>query len=182
MKQAQEMKQVIPQTIGVSKPGPVPLPTERISGLTSATTTTEKKTSTRKSTSTTTEKSAKHNIKRRRTAKAVQSVMIRKYHEKEAVHLAYAAAMTKIMYEREHLPINYRQTVVSVVEEVNRFYATSLNAETVRRRLRNGLQNVPPRIGGGRKPVLPLAIEGATINAITLYINLACSEMKKTPD
>ena len=37
-------------------------------------------------------------FKRRRTAKAIHSIMIRKYHNKEAIKLAYLAATQKIMY------------------------------------------------------------------------------------
>ena len=43
-------------------------------------------------------------VKRRRTAKAVHFIMVRKYHDKEAIELAYLAATQKIMYQRQNVP------------------------------------------------------------------------------
>ena len=87
--------------------------------------------------------------KRRRSAKTVHSIMVRKQQHKEAVEFVYSAVMNKIRYEREHLPEKDRQSVVSIVEEVNRHYDTSLTPETTRRRLKLRLESIPPRLGRG---------------------------------
>ena len=56
-----------------------------------------------------------------------------------------------------------------------------MTPETTHRRLKHGLETVPPRLGGG-KPTLPVAIEGALATAISTYIELACVQMNKTLD
>ena len=43
-------------------------------------------------------------VKRHRTAKAVHSIMLRKYHNKEAIKLAYIAPTKQIMYQRHNVP------------------------------------------------------------------------------
>ena len=65
-------------------------------------------------------------VKRRRSAKAVHSILVRKQQHKEAVGFAYSAAMNKIAYKREHLPEKERRSVFSIVKEVKRLYDTSL--------------------------------------------------------
>ena len=75
--------------------------------------------------------------------------MVRKQQNKEAVELAYlAAAMNKIRYKKEHVPEKKRQTIVSVVDQVNRLYDTSLTPKTTRRQLKRGLEAVLIKLGG----------------------------------
>ena len=88
-------------------------------------------------------------VERRRTAKAIHSIMIRKQQNKEAIELAYFAAIPKIRYEQEHVLEKEWQTVVFIVDQVNRLYDTSLTPETPSRRLEPGLEAVPPRLRGG---------------------------------
>ena len=90
--------------------------------------------------------------------------------------------MHKIRYEREHLPEKNRQTVVAIVDEVNRLYDTSLTPETSYRRLKLGLEAIPSRLGRGQKPTLPVPIDGALATTISSYIKLACSQMNKIPN
>ena len=94
-----------------------------------------------------------------RTAKAIHSIMVRKQQNKNAIELAYLAVMNKIRYEQEHVPEKERQTVVSIVDQVDRRYDTSLTPETTRRRLKLGLEAVPPRVGGRRKPTFPFQLK-----------------------
>ena len=72
-----------------------------------------------------------------------------------------------------------RILVVEIIHTINRLYNTSLNARTVRRRIRKGLENIPPR--QGRKGLLPVPIETALVKGISSFIGLACAEQKKTP-
>ena len=91
--------------------------------------------------------------------------------------------MSKIRYEKEHIPEKNRQTAIAIVDEVNRIEDTSLTPETARRWLELGLEAVPHRfLGGGQKLTLPVPIEGALTTTISNYIKLACSQMNKTPD
>ena len=63
-------------------------------------------------------------VKRHRTEKAIHSIMVHKQQNKEAVELAYLAAMNKIRYEQEHIPEKKRQTVVYIVDQVKRLFDT----------------------------------------------------------
>ena len=94
---------------------------------------------------------------------------------------AYASAMKKLRYERTNLLIKDRASVVQIVAEVNSLYHTSLSAETVRRHIRSGNENIAPRPGGGRKPSLPPLMDQALVNAVTSFIGLGCAEMQQQP-
>ena len=74
-------------------------------------------------------------VKRSRTPKAVHSIMVRKYHDKEAIELVYLAATQKIMYQRQNVLKKNWSSVVSIVKEVNRLYDTALTPIAIRRRV-----------------------------------------------
>ena len=76
-----------------------------------------------------------------------------------------------LVYEK-----NYRLTQ----KAVNRLYDTTLTPEIRSRRLQQGLENIPPRVGVGWKPMLPIPIEGALTSPISTYINFAWAEINKT--
>lgn len=65
-----------------------------------------------------------------------------------------------------------------IVARVNTLYNTDMNVSTVRRRIRNGNENVPPRTG--HKAVLPTLIEDALADVISSFVGIACAEQKKT--
>ena len=70
--------------------------------------------------------------KHHRTDMAVHSIMVHKYHNKEAIELTYIAATQQIMHQRGHVPKKETHYTRSIVEEFDRAYDTSLTAEMTR--------------------------------------------------
>ena len=114
-------------------------------------------------------------MKRCRIAKQVLSQMVKKKHTKGIVEKAYLA-VTQLIKN-----INGSK-IKEIFGPIDRLYNAALNPSTVRRPIRLGLENVPPRMGNGRKPLLLDAIEAALVNVIFSFVGLACAEQKKTPN
>ena len=108
-------------------------------------------------------------VKRRHTAKQVHSQMVKKKQTKESAEHAYLAATRQIKNEKG-------SKITHIVSKISRLYNTALNQTTVRRRIRLGQENAPPRMGGGRKAVFSGPIEAALVDAISSYVGLACVE------
>ena len=120
-------------------------------------------------------------LKSRRTGKQVHARTVNKQMKKRVNDNAYTTAMKKLRYEREHLLTKDRATVVQIVAEVNGLYNSSLSAETIRRHIRLGKENITPSPGGGRRPGLPSPIIEALVNAVSSFIGLGCAEMQQQP-
>ena len=85
---------------------------------------------------------------------------------------AYATIVSKI---ESALSVS----IAKIAAEFNKIYNTSILPDTVRLQLQKGITFAP--LGNGRKPLLPLLIEQALVDAVGSYINLACVEMDKQP-
>ena len=100
--------------------------------------------------------------------------MVKKEHKKDVADKAFLTAT------QQFLAGNSTKTLMKkIIDRINRLYDTALNPRTVRRQIRMGLENIPPRIG--RKGLLPVLIESALVNTNSSFVGFACAEQKQTP-
>ena len=116
----------------------------------------------------------------RKTPKQVHAQMVHKQIDKKVRDMAYETIISKIKSRcAKNVSTGKSLSVVAIVADVNKLYSTDILPDTVRRRMRKGMTNVP--LGNGRKPLLPPVIESALVEALGTYVNLACAEMEKQP-
>ena len=113
-------------------------------------------------------------VKRRCTAKQVHPEMVKKNHKTSVAENAYLAATQKIVNHP-----NRKSNIANIISNINKLYNTLLNLRTVCQRIQTGLDKVLPK--RGHKHVLPAPIEATLVDAISLFISLACAKQQKTP-